>query len=59
MITFSIEKGRFYQKDELLNLGFTESKIQSPNYIVFKKADKYYLFKECTNKGLLLDYVGY
>jgi hypothetical protein len=59
MIAISIEKGRRYQRQELLNLGFTESKIQSPNYVVFRKSDKYYLFIETFNDRLILDYVGY
>jgi hypothetical protein len=59
MISFSIEKGRIYQKQELFNLGFTQSTIQAPNYIVFKKLDKYYLFKETSDQRLILDYIGY
>jgi len=59
MISFNIEKGRHYQRQELLNLGFIESKIQSPTYIIFRKSDKYYLFKETFSNRLVLDYVGY
>lgn len=59
MIAISIEKGRHYHRQELINLGFIESKIQSPNYVVFRKSDKYYLFIETFNDRLVLDYVGY
>lgn len=59
MIAVSIEKGRQYQRKELLNLGFIESSIQSPNYVVFRRLDKYYLFIETFNDRLVLDYEGY
>ena len=59
MIAMGIEKGRHYQRQELLKLGFIKSKIQSPNYVVFKKLDKYYLFKETFGDRLILDYIGY
>lgn len=59
MISFNIEKGKHYQRQELLNLGFVESKIQSPTYIIFKKSDKYYLFKETFSNKLVLEYEGY
>lgn len=59
MISLSLEKGKIYQREELINRGFTQSKLNSPSYIVFKKLDRFYLFKETSDHKLLLDYVGY